>query len=119
MLEIKFKVFDKKSKEMYCWEDIDYINIDEVGVDDGDLRLSYKDIELLQYTGLKDKNGKEIYEGDIFQDEEDGSYDFVKWNKVYGGYGTNIWWLPKELVEQSNKIEIIGNICENKDLIKK
>ena len=71
----------------------------------------------LEWTGLKDKNGKEIYEGDIFQDEEDQACDFVEWNDAFGGWGTNEWFLPKELVNQADSLEIIGNIYENKELL--
>lgn len=72
-----------------------------------------------QYTGLKDKTGKEIYEGDCFMDEEDGTYDYVIWNKVSAGWTTNIWYSVGEFAEQAPTLEIIGNIYENPELIKR
>lgn len=71
----------------------------------------------MQFTGLKDKNGKEIYEGDIFQDEEDGYCDFVEWDDTYFGWTTHKWFLPNEMMNLE-EMEIIGNIYENKELLK-
>lgn len=81
-----------------------------------------------QYTGLTDKNGKKIFEGDIIR-ELDGSMDdiprLVRWDEVYmefkcpltrnhWAYGNNdcSFWLM-----QSENIEIIGNIHDNPELL--
>jgi uncharacterized phage protein (TIGR01671 family) len=77
--------------------------------------------ELMQYTGLKDKNGKEIYEGDIvveyyqpYNDTDDfkrGDPKEVKWSTSYKpGFD-----LPTQI---SENIEVIGNIYENPELLK-
>ena len=56
MREIKFRIWDKLTKKMFIWDDLSKHNIPS----------NYKDcFEIMQFTGLKDKNGKEIYEGDI------------------------------------------------------
>lgn len=79
-------------------------------------------IEVMQYTGLKDKNGKEIYEGDVLNAKVDsghGSSFYDKGQVVFhpeaaqfiltkGGMVTNI----------GNDVEIIGNIYENPELLK-
>lgn len=70
-----------------------------------------------EFTGLLDKNRKEIYEGDIFMDEEDGSYNFIEWNDDFGGWGTNQWFLPRDLVKEAPFYEVIGNIYENPELL--
>ena len=82
--------------------------------------------EVMQYTGLKDKNGKEIYEGDIFLDItspygkecvvifELGSFGFKQHGYFRSFYGCNKRWNAQT---KESKIEIIGNIYENPELL--
>lgn len=67
--EIKFRVWDKKSKKLhYDITGFEFGVKEMTGVFiDGDF-YNKENIELMQYTGLKDKNGVEIYEGDILED---------------------------------------------------
>jgi len=78
-----------------------------------------------QFTGLKDKNGREIYEGDIIESKSWGSgarlknpYHFVEWGKcgwVATGYNGNMKVSPDLTIKSD--FEIIGNIYENPELL--
>jgi len=65
MREIKFRAWD--GKKMYSPDELIQVGNEgcTTGYYDGSGCPKYSDHELMQYTGLKDKNGKEIYEGDI------------------------------------------------------
>lgn len=80
------------------------------------------EIKLMQSTGLKDKNGKEIFEGDIV--DYKGRKAVVKW---HGSYASFIYRFVDELKERVSEwhplflayyhFEVIGNIYENKELL--
>ncbi len=73
-------------------------------------------VEIKQYTGLKDKNDKEIYEGDILKGwllDYDTSSSVVEWSD--SGWSPNI---EGECEVYWDDCEIIGNIYENPELVK-
>ena len=73
-----------------------------------------------QYTGLKDKNGTEIYEGDIIKVEGDAEIYRVEW--IYSGFGLEPRYNSPLYpilgnVKLCKKIEVIGNVHENPELV--
>lgn len=85
----------------------------------------FDDVNLMQSTGLIDKNGKEVFENDVIRDS-DGFEGIVQYDESYGMYG--IAYLPtlsngidmtfEELKDNfRNKFEVIGNIYENPEFL--
>lgn len=131
--EIKFRVYDKDLKRMrYFNSPHDFICFDEKGngyYHNMQTGLGEWFSDLMQYTGLRDKNGVEIYEGDILETCKNYSigecwlkYE-VKYNKELaqfilfpvienGKYNSNNWDTPIYSYHEQAR-EIIGNIYEN------
>jgi uncharacterized phage protein (TIGR01671 family) len=133
--EIKFRAWDKQSNKMF----------EVVGIDFNDLEVSYTtkgivkggkkeedwndliEVEIMQFTGLTDKNDKDIYEGDILESEYNGNHSVVfrdgafcikHVNEADWSRGCCKPWRGRNLSEQCNLEEVIGNIYENPELIK-
>lgn len=78
-----------------------------------------------QYTGLLDKNGKRIFEGDICRNTRTDEIVLVKWHGTFAGY---IFWNKRkenenlfdfgELFRAYDKFEVIGNVHDNPELLK-
>ena len=119
--EIKFRAWVKKEKEMtkvLALETRDYATLNVLYNDNSKCTLGMFAVEIMQYTGLKDKNGKEIYEGDIviLNDAEEENRCVVKYK--YGSYILIDGDLREDLSNVEAKfLEVIGNIYENKNLL--
>ena len=123
--EIKYRAWLKEEKKMVIVETIDfseksiqYLEKNEI-IDAYLLRTTFlEDIELMQNTGIKDKNDVEIYEGDIviLNDAEEENRCVVKYK--YGSYILVDGDLRENLSNVENRfLEVIGNIYENPELL--
>lgn len=75
---------------------------------------------IMQFTGLKDKNGKEIYEGDIIATKQrDVKFEVVMgWSDDYGTWGWCFKSRGKQwAADKAKGLEVIGNIYENPELL--
>jgi len=123
MRQIKFRAWNKEEKIMSepftLW-----------GITDGFIRFDEErlifgfedDVEVMQYTSLKDKNGKEIYEGDILLSPFKNHY-LVEWDKeavrfAFIGYGKILVKGHYPVWQFIKAYEVIGNIYENPELLK-
>ena len=135
--EFKFRAWDDIEKEWLCIKHLGIMNnavwytqaIDE---NENDIDPPYfvddKKVRLMQYTGLKDKNGVEIYEGDILDYRKDTNRTLM-FEVVFNHASFCRRWISKDTAKirgleietlaynTSTIFEVIGNRFENPELI--
>lgn len=117
-----FRAWDKLNNEMYVVEQINFDcgEFESIGYGITNLRGADK-IELMQSTGLCDKEGTEVFEGDILHHQIQTEYTFiVKYNKDKGrwyGDGLSRTYRIDITKEFLPYYKVIGNIYENQELL--
>ena len=114
MREIKFRCWHDNRMQRVNYIDFAHEKIDLFASD----TIKFEEGVLMQYTGLKDKHGNEIYEGDILITSAfEKKYGIVKWNEKDASF--KIVNVPSTSIIKSNKFyEVIGNIYENHELLR-
>lgn len=120
----RVRAWDKDFKTMYEADDIVYIDFEEKQICVKTLfferasRYDFNDIVLMQSTGLADKNGKEIFEGDILDSEDGFLAGIVELRQDLGMFVSTLIKYNnfERLCSIANSREIIGNIHTNPEL---
>lgn len=121
-----FRIWDKKDKKMRRVSTI-YFEVGEVITEKTDFNLAktirFKNDELMQYTGLKDKSGKEIWEGDIVKyfspNEKAHLEEVIFYNGIFGLPNPGAIIMRAYPLCNLGKIEVMGNKFENPELLEK
>lgn len=130
MREIKFRAWSEENKLFYYDAAIENGEVVLLDYDfsfngwHGVKAVTIDDTIIEQYTGLKDKNGKEIYEGDILREKGLLSLTCVEWDKNNARYITEVLDKSKHVsstfyfdIFTALECEVIGNIHENPELL--
>lgn len=122
---LRFRAFNKATKEMYEVDDIMSIDFGKSEICVKTLffertnHYNFNDIVLMQSTGFTDKNGKEIFEGDIIDSEDGFLAGVVELRKDLGVFVSTLIKYNnfERLCNVADSTHIIGNILEHPDLL--
>lgn len=128
MRELKYRAWDKVEKKMLF--DVDPFALHVSGSNEPLLAETHRNEDCIfeQYTELNDKNGKEIYEGDIVRYGGGNAYEVCFFNGCFGIKNRNLSVLYNSYTFNDNdiygsngklRLEVIGNIHENPELVEK
>ena len=121
--EIKFRAWDKNKRVMINSKEIVrfFYDNEKLSASNGDTVHN----ELMQFTGLHDKNGKEIYFDSTILKFKDSIFVLELHDKKFGFICPSIRWIKSERIWDYNEFcydhsyacEVIGNVFENKELL--
>ncbi|MGR6004887.1 YopX family protein [Bacillus cereus] len=123
MNKVEFRAWDIKRKEMVYIDDLYFF--EEEGIHeivDGIAKGHHAEYKIMQYTGFKDKNGKKIFEGDLFYwsdtlrkvvYREDKAAFMAK--RMQGKTNNDFYFYMWNLQDLLDRVEVIGNIYENEE----
>jgi uncharacterized phage protein (TIGR01671 family) len=135
-IEFKFRAWNQFEKCFYTkpflisYTGLPFIyNEEHRHIEDFDVVNPAMGLIIQQYTGLKDKNGKKIYEGDILSSRQanfpvNTNYEIfiaeVKFGngRFYANFRSGLYEIVDLLAEQYTDLEIVGNVFENPELLK-
>ena len=115
----KFRAWDEEKKYMYPSVYFKQVFETKIWEDSG-----FDNLQIMQFTGLKDKNGQDVFEWDIVKPIQGmkGEHGVIVWLKDKAKFDIN-WRYAKNLgkydygIESVVDLEVIGNIYENPDLL--
>lgn len=122
----KFRAWLKEEYRMTDVNEMTFIDGEVYLISDVTDFYAYEEFKLMQSTGLRDKNGKEIFEGDVVKYEvgRNTYTEEVAYDKNFAGFGVkdakaNVVFTFGEIAEDISLIslEVIGNIYENHELL--
>ena len=120
--EIKFRVWDKQEQEM-LYSDSELIkNFDIFSgwwFEEGKESVDRERMVLMQFIGLKDKRGNDIYEGDIVTFYDDGSFYCIQYDSENAEFNCGDTRNNPLVKHNEDGFEIVGNLYENSNLLDK